>query len=81
MTITVLYFAKMRSIMGSSREVFETTSTVKELLDKIAAVHPSLASVIPSCAVAVNEKYVDDFSRYELKDNDVVALIPPVSGG
>jgi molybdopterin converting factor small subunit len=29
--------------------------------------------------VAVNEEYVD--TNYILKDGDVVALIPPVSGG
>ena len=81
MALTVLYFAKARSVIGCSREVFELTSTVLELLNNIVKVHPSLCPIVPSCAVAVNEVYIVDYSTCRLHDGDVVALIPPVSGG
>ena len=34
---------------------------------------------IENYAIAVNEEYVSE--EYKLNDNDVVAIIPPVSGG
>ena len=79
MGLTVLYFAKARQIMGSSREAFDLYPSVQALLDKVVQVHPSLASVISTCAVAVNERYAD--RSQPLRDGDVVAIIPPVSGG
>jgi molybdopterin synthase sulfur carrier subunit len=79
MGLTVLYFAKARQIMGSSREAFDLYPNVQELLDRIVQVHPSLASVLSTCAVAVNERYAD--RNQALKDGDTIAIIPPVSGG
>jgi len=78
-TVTVLYFAKIRTLLGKSREQFEVAETVEKLMEKVAASHPSLTSVLATCAFAVNEEYVQ--RSQTLKAGDVVAIIPPVSGG
>ena len=32
-------------------------------------------------SVAVNQKIVQDLDNYELKSNDIIALLPPFAGG
>ena len=53
-------------------------TTVSEFKMLIQEKYPQL-SQINSYAIAVNENYAND--QILLKNNDVVAIIPPVSGG
>jgi molybdopterin converting factor small subunit len=41
--------------------------------------HPQLASILEACTMAINEEYLGDACI--LKNGDVVAIIPPISGG
>jgi molybdopterin synthase sulfur carrier subunit len=76
--VKILLFADLRDKFGSEElEIEAEGKTVKELkalLENLNS-HISLDSVM----VAVNEEFTGDESI--IKKGDLVALIPPVSGG
>lgn len=79
MKLKVKTFGVTRDVLGE-REVelaFEGNS-VGELRHHLLTAHPRLVA-LRSLLIAVNEQYADD--HQVLSENDVVALIPPVSGG
>lgn len=80
-TVTVLYFAALRDLAGQSEEQVSLPSPqpVAELLAALEARHGGLRGRLQAVRVAVNEEFVEKSS--ELRGGDVVALIPPVSGG
>jgi molybdopterin synthase sulfur carrier subunit len=76
--ITVHYFAGVKELTGTAQEsVSLAGQTVAQLRSWLAEKYPGMAE--RSIQVAVNEEYAlpDDV----LSEGDVVALIPPVSGG
>lgn len=80
MQIQVLLFGIVADLIGASSIDFEITSeeTVFTFKKKLAATFPQLNNYA-SFAVAVNETYsLDDVL---VKNGDIIALIPPVSGG
>ncbi len=76
----VLTFGITKDIIGSrSLEVPSNLAlTVGELRQYVISKYPKMEK-IKSLAIAVNEEYATDDKR--LNESDVVALIPPVSGG
>lgn len=75
--INILLFANLQEAIGeSSVTLNELPITVGELKQKITEKYNV---PLQSVMVAVNEEYAED--QLELKAGDVVALIPPVSGG
>ncbi len=80
MRISVLAFATIRDVLGSSLTVTITDgATVGDLLIHLQETYPELARWLGSTRVAVNCEYVAGDTV--LHDGDEVALIPPVSGG
>jgi molybdopterin converting factor subunit 1 len=81
MQCEVLLFAQVRETLGKSRLTIElpARATVGDALNALAAQHPEIAMMRSRLAVAVNEKYQS--ASTILHDGDVMALIPPVSGG
>lgn len=79
--ITVLFFAAARVAAGrESMEVTpEAAATPDELWVTLIREFPALALVRPAARLARNEDYIDADARFA--DGDVVAIIPPVSGG
>jgi molybdopterin converting factor subunit 1 len=80
MKISVLFFGITKDLVKSSQlqvEVAENSS-VANLKAVLKDTFPQLEN-INSYAIAVNEEYSDDESV--LKEGDIVAIIPPVSGG
>ena len=80
MKVTVIYFAALRDAVGCSEEELEMSEqqmTAKELVAQLLKRHPSLT--MEGVRVAQNEEFVDLDAR--IQGGDVVALIPPVSGG
>ena len=80
MKIQLLFFGITSDLMNTSQlemNVYENTSifNFKALLKEK---FPQLEN-INSYAIAVNEEYATD--DFILKEGDVVAVIPPVSGG
>lgn len=75
--ITLLFFAHLQEAVGEGRIVLSNVpETVKELKQEVEKrYHLDLKQVM----VAVNEEYARDDQT--LQPGDVVAFIPPVSGG
>jgi molybdopterin converting factor small subunit len=80
MKIKFLLFGITTDLLEASSLTFEASknSSVKNLKDDLLAKYPQLEN-INSYAIAVNENYAND--DVVLEENDVVAIIPPVSGG
>lgn len=75
--ITLLYFAGLKEKIGKQEEQLPYAGhTVRELLEHVQSKYDGFQDIVH---VAVNEEYasLDDV----LQENDVVAFIPPVSGG
>ncbi len=78
MEVRVLYFAILRDIVGKSEEVVRFTGkTTEELKELLKNKYPEGGKYFEISKTAVNGEYYEG----ELKEGDVVALIPPVSGG
>ncbi len=81
-SITLLYFAAVRDAAGKSEERLDLPDAVYRISDLAAFLeerHPALAGRLASVRFAVNEAFVD--ASTALVSGDVVAVIPPVSGG
>jgi molybdopterin converting factor subunit 1 len=82
LTVSVLYFAALRDLAGTGEESVSLPSrptSIEALLRMLEARHGRLSGRLASVRVAVNEEFTEK-SR-ELLGGEVVALIPPVSGG
>ena len=80
MKIKTLFFGITTDLVDASQleiSVDENTS-IREFKSSLKNLYPQLEK-INSYAIAVNEEYTTD--DFVLKQGDVVAVIPPVSGG
>jgi molybdopterin converting factor small subunit len=80
MKIKLLLFVITRDLLNANEvfvEVLENSS-IQNLKKELHLKYPLLEN-INSYAIAVNENYASE--DLILQENDVVALIPPVSGG
>ena len=80
--VVVLYFAALRELLGLHEERLElppTVGCVRDLATFLGQRHPALVPHFSSVRFALNETFVD--TAAPLGDGDVVALIPPVTGG
>lgn len=76
--ITVHYFAGVRDLTGTHEEKFRFSGkTVGQLKEQLKEKYPGMHE--SSVQFAVNEEYA--LPGDVLSEGDVVALIPPVSGG
>ncbi len=78
--VELLYFAGLKEIVGREREQLPVQSlSVQELLGWVRDTYSGFPSDPGAVLVAVNEEYaqLDD----KITAGDVVAFIPPVSGG
>ncbi|MBM7841133.1 molybdopterin synthase sulfur carrier subunit [Alkalihalobacillus xiaoxiensis] len=77
--ITILLFARMEEEVGSSKiEANVSGKTIADLKSWMQATY-SLEKELTQCMTAINEEFATDADV--IKENDVVAFIPPVSGG
>ncbi|HZW94808.1 MAG TPA: molybdenum cofactor biosynthesis protein MoaE [Candidatus Eremiobacteraceae bacterium] len=81
MRVRVLFFGILRDLAGSSGNSLDLPegALVRDVLDHCVKKIPSLNKSLPSLAVAVNQQYAGP--ETQLKSDDEVALLPPVSGG
>jgi len=88
MRVKVRYFARYRSLVGTGEEELEVPegATVMDLIEKLKELHPVLKNEVfaedddlADVNVSKNGRYV----RFDeiLKEGDIVAIFPPVSGG
>ncbi len=80
MKITVLLFGIVRDVLGENtlKLDLEKATTIEQLKKDLLKKYNSL-NRYQNFSIAVNEEYAD--ADYVLQTNDIVALIPPVSGG
>ncbi|WP_422089981.1 MoaD/ThiS family protein [Tenacibaculum ovolyticum] len=80
MKITVLLFGIATDLIGSSslEVALPINSSVNSFKGLLKEQHPKLEKM-SAYAVAINERYVTDETI--IQENDVIAIIPPVSGG
>ena len=80
MTIQLLFFGITTDLVGAntSTHKLKENATVKDLKKVLKTDYSGLNS-IHEFAIAVNETYAEE--ELELKEGDIVAIIPPVSGG
>ncbi|RRQ48930.1 MoaD/ThiS family protein [Maribacter algicola] len=78
----LLFFGIAKDIVGKSQMIMDfgedSPNSVADLKQALKKRYPEF-SKLSSLAIAVNSEYADD--DVQLKSNDEVAIIPPVSGG
>jgi molybdopterin converting factor subunit 1 len=82
LTITLLYFAALRDLAGTGEERLELPQgelSVGALCELLEVRKPALRGRLGAVRVAVNEEFAE--ASATLRGGEVVALIPPVSGG
>ena len=80
MNLTVLLFGITTDIVGAASIQVELPeqSVIADFKIELYKLYPKLKT-LKSCAFAVNEAYAKDTTT--LTKSDIIALIPPVSGG
>ncbi|PIB38836.1 MoaD/ThiS family protein [Maribacter sp. 4G9] len=78
----LLFFGIAKDIVGKSQMIMDfgedSPNSVADLKQALKKRYPEF-SKLTSLAIAVNSEYAKD--DVQLKSNDEVAIIPPVSGG
>ncbi len=75
----LLYFAIVKERLKRSEEEMDFKGTISQLRQLLIEKYPDLEPILKVARFAVNEEYVGE--DYELKGEERVAIIPPVSGG
>lgn len=80
MKIQLLFFGVATDLVSKNSIIYEfkPDGSVQSLKKELLLQYPKLKN-IEEFAIAVNEEYAED--DLVIKENDVVAIIPPVSGG
>jgi MoaE-MoaD fusion protein len=81
MRVRVLFFGGLKDIVGKSSDLLELPdgALVRDVLAHYLTQIPAMREMVASLAVAVNQEYSG--SETQLRSDDEVALLPPVSGG
>ncbi len=81
MQVRVLFFGVLRDLAGKSSDSLQLPEggSVRDVITRYEREIPALKTHLSSIALAVNEQYASPDT--ELKADDEVALLPPVSGG
>jgi molybdopterin converting factor subunit 1 len=80
--VTVLYFAAVRERLGRDREELELPAGIIDVQSFsvwLERAHPSLGGALARCRFAVGEELRTP--SHPIEPGDVIAVIPPVSGG
>ncbi|HMR08484.1 MAG TPA: molybdopterin converting factor subunit 1 [Polyangiaceae bacterium] len=82
MTVTVLYFAGVRDLVGTAEQELtlpESPCTLQQFVAALSLKHPQLRDRLTGVRFAINETFSEPSDA--IVDGDVVAVIPPVAGG
>ena len=78
--ITIKFFAGIAEKLNRGELVLDKQEiTVAELRNWLVTEYPELGDDVKRAMIAVNEEFAEEDTR--IVSSDVVALIPPVSGG
>ena len=78
---TIKFFASMKDAIGERERtvLLPEGSKVDYILKDLKNQYPKLAKMIDCSFIAINEEYA--LKHTLLKEEDTLAIIPPVSGG
>jgi len=81
MRVRVLFFGVLKEMIGKSVDLIDLAdgASLRDVLALYESQNPSLKESLPSLAMAVNQEYSGPDTK--LRENDEIALLPPVSGG
>ena len=80
-TVKVLFFAVSKEISGQSESELQVKSKIfYEELKQLICNQFGLEIIKKNIILAVNQDYCDE-GELELKNNDEIAVIPPLSAG
>jgi len=81
--VNILFYAKSRELTGVSTSYLNLNSTInaEELRFELLSAYPRLNQLQNCFALALNEEYIDEDKEIHLKSEDIIAVIPPISGG
>src|ERR1039457_2562275 len=81
MHVRVLFFGRLKDIVGKSEEDADLSdgARVEDLFARYGRSFPELAKFRPSVVASVNQEFAE--WRAALAPGDEVAFLPPVSGG
>jgi len=80
--VTIIFFAQARELSKVKSTTAQLPQTLfghnlrSMLVDQF-----NLLAIGNTFILAVNENYISDSSQITLKEKDIVAVIPPISGG
>ncbi len=79
--LKVQMFAGAKQLAGADSVEIEVRQPVqaRAIFDALQRYSPELAVLIPSCRLAVDNRFVID--QTIIDEDSTIALIPPVSGG
>jgi sulfur-carrier protein len=77
--IVVKYFGAIAEKTKTKEEILPLKEySLKQLVNELEQKYQ--LNEIRFC-VAINQKIVQDIEKHELKDHDIIALLPPFAGG
>jgi len=79
MIVTVHLFARFRDVEGAALIAVPMDGSVADLREALRQRWPALTELLRHTRIAVNDELATDSMM--LNAGDVIALIPPVSGG
>ena len=81
MQVRVLFFGMLKDVVGRGSDslTLPAGATLGDLLARYQKQFPRLQQFLPSLALSINQEYAA--ATQPLRENDEVALLPPVSGG
>ena len=81
MQVRVLFFGALKELTGHSSDLLSLPegATLADVLSHYKSQFPGLKQYVPSLALSLNQEYASPTAS--LRDNDEIALLPPVSGG
>jgi molybdopterin converting factor subunit 1 len=81
MQVRIRYFASLREAVGAPEEAIELPdgATVAQARALLLERRPTLAKLLPACAIAVNRGYAE--AETPLSEGAELVFIPPLGGG
>lgn len=77
MSITFQYLGNLSEALGLSSESVDLSGSLKEMIEKIKSIHPEIEG--QSFIVSVNGTITHQ--EREIREGDIISLIPPAPGG
>lgn len=75
----VQVFAMLKDHFASEFELNTEINSTEDLKQVLINMDPSTANILGSCRFAVNDVFID--KDFKLQSNDIIAVVPPSSGG